>query len=126
MNMDQLLQLNDKLMGLPAGVLVFGACIALGYAIKMTERIHNTAIPLVVMLAGVVLFALMAPTKLETEVLRIWLVKNVCVGWIIGFGAWMAHKLVLKKIEDKLGMFSDPPKEGTPPVGSLKDTITKP
>lgn len=106
--MDQILQLNDKLMGLPGGVLVFIVCIGTGYAVKLTERVHNSAIPIVVMLTGVILFALISPEKTDDAPIRIWLVKNICVGWIIGFAAWMSHKLILKRVEEKLGLFSEP------------------
>lgn len=38
---------------------------------------------------------------------RIWLTRNFCIGWFVGFAAWMARKLVLRKIEKRFNLFDE-------------------
>lgn len=106
--MEELVDLNDKLVGLPAGAIVFLVCIAFGYAVKMSKRISNDWMPTVVIMVGTALFMALAPTRNFDVSLRIWLTRNFCVGFIIGFVAYMAHKFILKKLEDKFGGMEDP------------------
>lgn len=103
--MEKLIEYNERLMGLPAGVIIFFACLAAGYGIKSSRRISNDWIPTVVMLTGTVLFMLVAPSKDPDIPYRIWLTKNAVFGFIIGFSSWMSHKLIIKRIENKLGLF---------------------
>lgn len=91
-------------MGAPVGVLIFMACIVLGYVLKIIKLFPNEKIPAAVVIFAVVLFMFAAPEKKDL-VLRIWLVKNFCIGMAIGLLAWLAHNQVLKRIEEKMGWF---------------------
>lgn len=106
--MEKLIEFNDKLAGAPVGVLVFFFVIAFGYVLKALRSVPNNLIPLAVICAATVLFMFGAPTKNADMATRIWLVRNFLIGFAIGFVAWMAHKLVLKRIEKKLGLFLGP------------------
>jgi hypothetical protein len=95
-----MVQWNDNLAGAPAGLLVFCVCIAAGYVWKVIRVLPNRFIPLIVMLTGAVIHPSLTYVSGQAgPVLLRWSV----VGFIIGFAAWVFHRLVLKKIEDKLG-----------------------
>lgn len=108
--MEKLVELNDKLMGAPAGVLVFFMCISIGYVWKMVAILPNRFIPALVMFNGAVLFLLLS---WKTSVGVASGTRNFVIGFIIGFVSWLAHKLVLKRIEQKLGLFAT---GGTEPI----------
>lgn len=122
----KLIEWNDQLMGAPVGVLIFIACIVLGYVLKIMEFFPNKRIPAAVVVFAVVLFMCAAPERKELA-MRIWLVKNFCIGMAIGLLAWLAHAQVLKRIEEKMGWFDDkPPTDGKPLIlpkddGQAKD-----
>jgi len=94
----------DKLNNLSAGALVFASCIAFGYLLRFIKSFPNDRIPLAVVACGAICCMCAAPrTELE---LRIWLVRNLLVGIVIGFAAWLSHNLILSRIEDRLGLFA--------------------
>lgn len=97
---DTLVQWDAKLAGAPSGLLVFALCIAAGYVWKVIRVLPNRFIPLVVMLTGAVLHP--ALTYAADQAGPVW-VRSAVVGFIIGFLAWLFHRLILKRIEDKLG-----------------------
>ena len=100
----------NQLYGLPAIALVFLSCIVLGYVLKLVKGFPNDGIPLAVILWGAILLPLL--TEYKPGGLRIWLLKNILVGVIAGFIAWLFHNKILAKIEDKLGLFqSDGPNQ---------------
>lgn len=103
--MNTLLQFNEQLNGAPFGVLIFFFVIGCGYVLKSLKRVPNNFIPFAVIVAATLLFMLGAPARGEIS-LRIWLVRNFLIGFTIGFLAWLAHRLVLKRIERKLGLFA--------------------
>lgn len=119
--METLVEYNDKLLGLPAGGIVYLACLCVGYAVKISHKISNDWIPTWVMIFGIILFMAMAPTRNHDVELRIWLTKNASVGLIIGLAAWLTHKLFLKRVEKWLGLFDSDtefyckPKDGDSP-----------
>lgn len=93
----------DKLEGLPAAALIFLACIALGYMLRFIKPFPNSAIPVVVILFGALSMLFLADARPTTMPARIWTVRNLLVGLIIGFAAWIAHKLILSRIENLIG-----------------------
>ena len=116
--MDTIIDLNDKLMGAPAGVLVIFLAIALGYLLKGIRVFDNRFIPLAVVIASTIFFMLLSPTRDVVTPLRIWLTRNFIIGFILGFVAWALHKLVLQHIEDKipgLNQWIDQEDKGGPP-----------
>lgn len=95
----------NKLYGLPAIALVALSCIVVGYILRCIKRFPNDGIPIAVILWGAAFLPLLSdytPGKF-----RIWLVRNVFVGLITGFVAWLFHNKILSKIEDKLGLFNN-------------------
>ena len=91
----------QQLGGAPAGLLVMFGCIVLGYCLKMVKRFPNQAIPLAVILFGAVVYPIIADTN-NAFTLRVWLVRNVLIGLVIGLLAWMLHNQVIKRIEGKI------------------------
>ena len=117
--MNELVKLNDQLMGAPAGVLVIFLSIALGYLLKGISVFQNRFIPLAVVIASTTLFMLLAPERDAATPLRIWLTRNFIIGFILGFVAWATHKLIFQHVEDKVpGLkqwISQDDKESNPP-----------
>jgi hypothetical protein len=99
----KLIEWNDQLAGCPSGVLVFFACIAFGYVWKMIQVLPNKFIPVVVMITGAVLNPLLQG-KLDSVAT---ISRIALLGFIIGFLAWLFHRLLLKKLEDKFGVKID-------------------
>ncbi len=104
--LDVIVQWDKSLNGAPSGILVFLLCIAVGYVWKVVKVLPNRFIPLVVMLTGSALHA--GLTYSEKQTVADW-IRAAVVGFIIGFLAWLFHRLLLKKLEDKLGakLFDD-------------------
>ena len=123
--MDKLIAFNDQLAGAPIGVLIFFMCIGLGYAIKSSHRIPNNIIPTCVIVLAIALFMLGAPGQDAGVPMRVWLVRNFCIGTVIGFAAWMSHKFILKRIEKKFGLFvTEDDDETTAPLSEPKNQTT--
>src|SRR5512138_1274530 len=124
---DQAVDLLQKLEGAPAILLIALLCLSAGYALRFWKKFPNDAIPVVVMLLGAT-YALIADANNDTP-LRVWMVRNVVVGLIIGFLTWVAHKTVLKKIELKVPILGpmlaslDAP-DPTPPVPAVPQPPT--
>lgn len=101
--MNELLQLNDKLMNAPAGVVVALFAIALGYVLKISAFFPNNRIPLVIVLFTAVVFPILeacADTMAAKEHVALRVPINVLIGFIIGFLAWAFHAQILKKFVD--------------------------
>lgn len=100
---DQVIAWLNKLNGAPAVALVFLSCIVLGYILRFIKRFPNDGIPVAVVLWGGIVMSIIADTRPSNQSLRVWIVRNVLVGMGIGFFAWLAHKLLISKIEDWIG-----------------------
>lgn len=121
--MEKLTEYNNQLLGAPGGVLLFLVVIAIGLALKMLQFFPNKAIPAVLMVIGAGLWMLLAPPPAVDASLRNWWGRNLAIGLIIPCGSWLAHKIILKRVEAKIGLFdnSDPmafrkPSGGDPPA----------
>ena len=102
----------SSLWGLPGAVLTTLLCVAVGYALKRFKRYPNDAIPLTIMLLGAGINTLLADPMTPPLTMRLWLGKNMVIGFIAGAGAWLTHKMILKKIESMFGKANgdtDPP-----------------
>ena len=92
---ETLVEWDAKLAGAPSGLLVFALCIAAGYAWKSVKLLPNRVIPLVVMLTGAILHPILSGGDVA---------RTAVIGFVIGFLAWLFHRLILKRIEDRLGV----------------------
>jgi hypothetical protein len=92
----------DKIQGLSAVGLTCAACIAIGYVLKMWNKFPNNLIPVFVIAFGGFALMIIADARPTTMPARIWVFRNLFVGWIIGFVAWQFHYWVLSYIEDYL------------------------
>lgn len=102
--LDEAIKWSESLSNAPAAVLVFLMCIASGYVWKAIRVFPNRFTPLVVMIVGAVL--LMGLTWASNSTGPV-ILRNAVVGFIIGFAAWLAHRLILKRIEDRFGKVTD-------------------
>ncbi len=100
--MEKIIEFNDKLAGLPSGVLVFLMAIGLGYTLKAIKNFPNNGIPLVVVCAATAIFMVGAPYT-GTLPFRMLLVRNFCMGVVIGVASWLFHKILLKRLEKRFG-----------------------
>src|SRR5262245_14213792 len=98
-SLENILSQLDKIQGWSAAVLVFAACIVVGYMLRFIKSFPNDAIPLVVILTGALSMLLLADPRPTTMSSRIWTSRNCIVGLILGFAAWMAHKFVIGRLE---------------------------
>jgi len=96
----QLLQLDTWLNALPNGALTVVICLAIGYLLKWLPFVDNRWIPVSVILCGALVYSLLA-TRGEIPV-RVFVVKSIGFGLVAGVLAWLAHNLIIKRIEDKL------------------------
>lgn len=110
---DELLKWNQYLLGAPSGVLVAAVAIVIGYVLRTIPQFNNKYIPLFVVVFCTVIFMLIAPARLPEMPERIWLVRNLCIGLIIGFASWTFHAQLLARFVDPK-LFppepTDPPK----------------
>ena len=120
--LDSLLAWLNKIQGWPAVALVFASCIVIGYAWKFlpVKWFADESTPVIVILWGAFAQSMLADARPDGGSLRLWIVRNVLVGLVIGFFAWMLHNIVLKKIEDFLtakfgGQADAPPPAVLPP-----------
>lgn len=115
--LDSITVMLGKLYGLPSGVLLLFACLIIGYILRCIGSFPNKGIPVVVTLCGGLFFPLLATFDGKTP-LRIWVIRNVFIGLIIGFISWITHNKFLSKIKpienwvDNLAAQPPPP---TPP-----------
>lgn len=122
--LETLINYLQKLAGLPAAALTVAVCIVTGYVLKCLKKFPNEAIPVIVILMGGVLYPLIADAN-NTWTLRVWIVRNAGIGLVFGLVAWLIHNQILKRIESKLGLFTDPP--SSPPTETTTEvTDTKP
>ncbi len=103
----------QKLEGAPAIILVALSAIVLGYVLKRFKTFPNDAIPIVVILWGGVVYPLIADANNDLT-LRVWLVRNVTIGLITGFVAWIFHNKILKRYLDRFIVKDETP-EVKPP-----------
>ena len=98
--LNQLLSVLDKIQGMSAVALVCFSCIVVGYILRFIKSFPNDGIPVAVILWGAVAMLVIADPHPAAVSLRIWTARNFMVGIIVGFIAWMLHKVVLGRIED--------------------------
>ena len=88
----------NKLNGAPSILLVAILCLMLGYILVYSRSFPNRAVPLVVIFAGAAIMPLMSDFKNSPYGLRVWLLRNIVVGAIIGALTWVLHSMLLIRI----------------------------
>ena len=100
----------------PMGLLTIALALILGYMLKGVPFIPNYVIPWAVIPCAGWLFARLGnPGLVPPEVVEITLAL-VGYGIVLGFLAWMLHALLLKRLEEKLGLFAPSPEPPKPPT----------
>ena len=120
-NINDLLQVLDKIQGASSTLLVVGVCIIVGYCLKLIKKFPNDAIPVVVIISGAALMMFLADGRPTTMPKRIWEVRNLCIGVIYGFIAWGIHYWGLSYAEQWLSS-----KFGKTPIKNEENTSTQP
>lgn len=82
---NKLVKWNELLWGLPSGSLCFVFIVCLAIGLRWWHLFPNRHIPPVCGLVGVVVFCFMAPYNAID--FRLWMTKNIVVGYIISFSA---------------------------------------
>lgn len=100
--MEQLTQYIAKLEAMTGLALVALTCLVLGYVLKLIPKFPNGAVPLVVVLAGMLLTPVIDEGKAANETVRVWLIDHILYGMIVGFCVWTFHAYILKRFEDKI------------------------
>lgn len=99
-SIEQFLSFLDKIQGLSAAALVGLTCIVVGYLMRAIKPFPNEGIPVVVILWGAIGMLFLADPRATNMPARIWTVRNLFVGLVIGLLSWFAHKLILSRIEN--------------------------
>lgn len=98
--LNDMLQWLDRIQGLSAAVLVFFSCIVVGYCLRFIKRFPNNGIPLAVVLWGALMMLIIADPRANTMPARVWTMRNLGAGLIIGFLAWLMHRTLIKRLEE--------------------------
>lgn len=125
--LQQTFDLLHDINGLPGYVLVLLLCWVAGFIMKRVRQIPNESIPIAIVLLGGLMNVLLAPPRAQGEIVRLWVMRNIIVGIIIGFIAWAAHRFLFKSI---LGRFlpaseDDALQEPSKPVDPQSNSSTK-
>lgn len=87
---------------LPASALIVVVLIVIGYVLKVIKWIPNRLIPLALMLAGAVIYALIGePGKVDPSFRHPTFVLALH-GVVLAFIAWLIHNKGLKRLENKI------------------------
>jgi hypothetical protein len=127
--LNELLKKLDAVQGLTAVSLVLFSCIIVGYVLRFIKRFPNDGIPVAVILWGALAMLVLADPRASTMPARVWTMRNLCIGLVIGMIAWLSHKIILAKIEDFIlskfpgasntSFFSKPDQSGQDPKPPL-------
>jgi len=95
--------INDvvkQIVTLGPAALTVACCIAIGYVIRMLP-ISNRSIPAICPVVGAILYSAVAKTGDVNPDIHNPVVAQAMIGFILGFVAWMGHKALLSKLEEK-------------------------
>ena len=105
----KLAELNDYLIGAPVGILLFFFAIGIALMMRKWSVFPNRAIMPSIVVSTTILFCAGAPRG-ELEI-RLWVVRNILIGAIIGVAAIFAHLWVAKKLPSVFDSEPEPPKK---------------
>lgn len=100
---ETLVKFNERLMSLPAGVVVMLFAISLGYVLKSAQFFPNNKIPAVVVMFTAIWFPIVqfCSDQIANVAKAIWHVPlNMMLGFILGAFAWLIHAQLLKRFLD--------------------------
>jgi hypothetical protein len=100
---------------LSGGALTVIICIAVGYVVKLTRRIHNRWIPLIVLAVGMVCYPLVSSTADQPPEMAHPIVRQIGLGLVLGCVSWLMHQAFLRKILDSKMFKDDDTKPPFPP-----------
>jgi hypothetical protein len=125
--MNDLVSWLGKLYGLPGYVLVALSCIVLGYILRAARSFPNGAIPLACVLWAATLTPILSDATPAGVSHTEWRLRCALIGMVVGFCAWVFHRAVLSRFEDRIPGLSKILGEDEPvkPV-SLAGTIEQP
>lgn len=96
------LEFLDSLWRVPGLALVALSCIVFGYVLRLIKKFPNDAIPLAVIFWAIIATWFLAPPRAPEDAVLAWRARQILVGMIVGYGTWMFHARILKKIESKV------------------------
>jgi len=111
----------DQLASAPSLLLVLLSCLIIGWVLKALPKFPNAAIPMVVVLAGVILVMLVQPERPATLSVRVFRTRGAMIGLIIGFASWALHYYVLYRLESLpwfAGVFKSQSASSFSPLGT--------
>jgi hypothetical protein len=101
-SLDPLLAWLDKLQGLPAAGLAMVSCLAVGYILRYVKFFPNDGIPVAVTFWGAIAMMFLADPRATTMAPHVWIVRNFCIGLVLGAGSWLLHYYFIWKAEEWL------------------------
>lgn len=106
----------DWLLAAGPELLLFVVLVGLGYTMKLLPMLNNQWIPVINMTVGVGVYPLLRQPGSAPPWVPHPYVYFAVVGFIIFAAEWLCHNKVLKRIEDKLGLFDGKPVTPTDPT----------
>ncbi len=102
-DLEKMVQWLNALYGMPKIGVVFIFCLAFGMVVKKLSFIHNSAIPLLVPMAGTIALPLLSdwPDSAAKTVMH-FIFLNMVIGFIVGVAATMFHRYALKPLLTKI------------------------
>jgi cellobiose-specific phosphotransferase system component IIC len=100
-NLNQILTRLDRLHSMSGEVLIFFVCVAVGYFLrKFWSTVPMKIQALAVIGLSAVLNCVMAEGKTGADMpFRVWAVRSLLIGIIIGCFSWAADAVLIKRIE---------------------------
>lgn len=99
-SLQSVFDLLHSLYGLPGYALVFLLAIGFGYLCKVSKFVPNDKIPLLNFIWGMIWNLMLAETKAPDASLRLWIGRNLAIGFVIVLIAWLFHNKILKRYFD--------------------------
>lgn len=105
---DKIFEFLNSLGGMPAASLVFLLCLGAGFILKKSPVIHNSSVPLLVVMIGAIALPLLSDfqsSQLSSS--RVYYTRQTIVGFLCGTAAWLCHRWLLKPLLAKFGIKED-------------------
>lgn len=100
--MDYLNDAANQLLALGPEALLGLVCIAICYGLKVWRWFPKRLLPLACLCLGAVFYPLITSPGQAPPDIRYPIIREVMLGGLIGFIAWIVHNKLLKKIEERI------------------------